>query len=204
MVTIIDYGVGNLTSVQNMFKKAGVEAKISNDQAEIQAAKKILLPGMGSFDNCMNRFNGSGFREIIEQKVLKENIPVLGICVGLQMLMQSSEEGVLPGLGWVEGKTLAFDKQQMQEVHKVPNMGWLEVNYKKKSRLLTDLDDARFYFAHSYHVQIEEPCYELISAHYGYEFTAGIEKDNIMAVQFHPEKSHRFGMQLLKNFALNY
>lgn len=204
MILIINYGVGNLTSVQNMFKKAGVSVLICNDKSEIESARKIVLPGMGAFDNCMQKFNESGFREIIEQRVLQDKIPVLGICVGLQMLMESSEEGVLPGLGWIKGKTVAFDKKQMQQQHKVPNMGWLDVVEKKESKLMEGLDDARFYFAHSFHVKPTNEMDTLITACSGYEFTAAIERENILGVQFHPEKSHRFGMQLLKNFALNY
>lgn len=204
MLYIVDYGVGNLTSVQNMFKKAGVNSIISNDKIEIETADKILLPGMGAFDNCMNKFNQSGLRQVIEAKVLQDKVPVLGICVGLQMLMESSEEGVLSGLGWIHGKTVAFDNSKMHESYKVPNMGWLEIKKKKESKLLENLDDSRFYFAHSYHVMPDDRNDELIVASYGYDFTAGIEKGNILGVQFHPEKSHRFGMQLLKNFADNY
>lgn len=204
LITIIDYGVGNLTSVQNMFKKAGVKSVISNAVNEIAMADKILLPGMGAFDNCMQKFNESGLREIIEKKALIDKVPVLGICVGLQMLMESSEEGLLPGLGWVEGKTVAFDTKQMQQQDKVPNMGWLDITAKKNSALVSDIENPRFYFSHSFHVQPAYKADELFTACYGYQFTAGIEKDNILGVQFHPEKSHRFGMQLLKNFAVNY
>jgi imidazole glycerol-phosphate synthase subunit HisH len=204
LITIIDYGVGNLTSVQNMFKKAGVNSVISNAADEIEKADKILLPGMGAFDNCMQKFNESGLRELIEKKVLIEKVSVLGICVGLQMMMQSSEEGVLPGLGWIKGKTVAFDTKKMQQEDKVPNMGWLDLTAKKSSALFDDIEDARFYFSHSFHVLPTDKADELFTAFYGYEFTAGIEKDNILGVQFHPEKSHRFGMQLLKNFAVNY
>lgn len=201
MIVIVDYGVGNLTSVQNMFKKAGVNAQICNNKSEIESATKIVLPGMGAFDNCMHKYNESGFRDIIEQKIMQDKVPVLGICVGLQMLMEGSDEGVLPGLGWIKGRTIAFDKAQMQEENKIPNMGWLEVAAKKQSKLMEGLDEARFYFAHSFHVLPAVETDTLFTVHYGYEFTAGIEKDNILGVQFHPEKSHRFGMQLLKNFA---
>ncbi|MFM6923864.1 MAG: imidazole glycerol phosphate synthase subunit HisH, partial [Ferruginibacter sp.] len=148
--------------------------------------------------------NESGFRDIIERRVLQDKVPVLGICVGLQMLMESSEEGDLPGLGWVKGKTVAFDKAQLIEEQKIPNMGWLDITFSKPSKLAEGLEDARFYFAHSFHVKPVDEKDTLITASYGYEFTAGIEKDNILGVQFHPEKSHRFGMQLFKNFAANY
>jgi len=204
MIAIVDYGVGNLTSIQNMFKKAGVNSTICNNTNKIENASKILLPGMGSFDNCMMKFNESGFRPVIEKKILTDKIPVLGICVGLQMLMESSEEGSLPGLGWIKGKTIGFRKAMMQEVYKVPNMGWLEIIKKKESGLLEGLEAARFYFAHSFHVLPDDKSVENFAADYGYEFTAGIELGNILGVQFHPEKSHRFGMHLLKNFAANY
>ena len=204
LISIIDYGVGNLTSVQNMFKKAGVNARICSTKSEIETAGKIVLPGMGAFDNCMQKYNESGFRDIIEQKVVQAKVPVLGICVGLQMLMEGSAEGNLQGLGWIKGETVAFNKAQMQEENKIPNMGWLEVCVKKQSKLMEGLNEARFYFAHSFYVLPADEKDILITGHYGYEFTAGIERDNILGVQFHPEKSHRFGMQLLKNFADNY
>jgi glutamine amidotransferase len=204
MFVIVDYGVGNLTSIQNMLKKAGTEAIISGQPEDIIAATKLLLPGMGHFDNCMEKFSSSGLRPLIEQKVFSEKVPVLGICVGLQMFMRSSEEGSLPGLGWIKGDTIRFKTERMQQPHKIPNMGWLDIQTTKNSKLTKDLTDARFYFAHSYHVQLDDTESELIRANYGYHYTVGIEKDNIIGVQFHPEKSHRFGMQLLKNFAENY
>jgi imidazole glycerol-phosphate synthase subunit HisH len=204
MLTIVDYGVGNLHSVKNMLKKAGVISIISNSPDEVANASKLILPGMGAFDNCMKKLDESGLRQIVEQKAMTEKIPVLGICVGLQMFMESSEEGVLPGLGWVKGRTIRFNPEKMQDRQKIPNMGWNEITPKKDSRLLQNLEDSRFYFAHSFHVQPEEIKDELMTAHYGYEFTVGIEKDNLVGVQFHPEKSHRFGMQLLKNFGENY
>jgi glutamine amidotransferase len=204
MFVIVDYGVGNLTSIQNMLKKAGTEALISGQPEDISSATKLLLPGMGHFDNCMEKFSSSGLQPLIEQKVFNEKIPVLGICVGLQMFMRSSEEGRLPGLGWIKGDTIRFRIERMQQPHKIPNMGWLEIQTTKNSKLTKDLTDARFYFAHSFHVQLDDTEPELIRASYGYPYTVGIEKNNIIGVQFHPEKSHRFGMQLLKNFAENY
>lgn len=204
MFVIIDYGVGNLTSIQNMLKKVGVKAVISGNASEIGDATKILLPGVGHFDNCMQKLNKSGLRPLIEKKARVEKIPVLGICVGLQMFMEDSEEGSEKGLAWIEGKTVRFKPEQMKEEEKIPNMGWLEIRPVKDSPILQDLKDARFYFTHSFHVVPANNRVPLIISHYGYDFTAAVEHDNLVGVQFHPEKSHRFGMQLLKNFALNY
>lgn len=204
MLTIVDYGIGNLFSIFNMLKKAGSNAIISSNVSDIEKSEKLLLPGMGHFDNCMDKFNQSGLRDIIEQKVLIDKIPVLGICVGLQMFMKNSEEGKMDGLDWINGETIRFRKEKMGSELKIPNMGWLEIKKEKNSPLLFGLDDARFYFAHSYHVNVEDKTDILTTAQYGYNFTVGIEKENIMGVQFHPEKSHRFGMQLLKNFATHY
>jgi imidazole glycerol-phosphate synthase subunit HisH len=196
--------VGNLASIQNMLKKAGVPSLISGRKADIAAGSKIMLPGMGAFNSCMEKFGQSGLRSIIEKKIFEDKIPVMGICVGLQMFMRSSEEGNLPGLGWIKGDTIRFREERMMERQKIPNMGWLDVQFKKPSPLLDGLAEARFYFAHSYHIELDEPEDELISATYGYNYCAAIEHENILGVQFHPEKSHRFGMQLLKNFATFY
>lgn len=204
MLVIIDYGIGNLNSIQNMLKKGGIHSIISGQKEDILAATKILLPGMGHFDNCMQKLNQSGLRSIIEKKVLEEKIPVLGICVGLQMFMESSEEGKEPGLGWVAGKTIRFNPELMHADLKIPHMGWQEIEITKDSRLSDDLMASRFYFAHSFYVAPDYEADTVFKARYGYDFTAGIEKGNIMGVQFHPEKSHRFGMQLLKNFAEKY
>lgn len=204
MFVILDYGVGNLTSIRNMLKKGGVESVISSNREEIASASRLLLPGMGHFDNCMQKLNQSGLRDLVEKKAFDEKIPVLGICVGLQMFMEDSEEGKEPGLGWVKGHTIRFKPEKMAQPEKIPNMGWLEIKKVKESRLLDNLDEARFYFAHSYHVAPDDPSTDLIHAHYGYDFTAAVEVGNIVGVQFHPEKSHRFGMQLLRNFAMNY
>jgi len=204
MIVILDYGIGNLNSIRNMFKKAGVDAIVSGLKEDLEKADKLILPGMGHFDNCMQKLNDSGLRPLVEKKSLEEKIPVLGICVGLQMFMEESEEGSEKGLAWVKGKTIRFDPNQMKEKEKIPNMGWLEIKTVKPSPILNELDNARFYFAHSFHVSPDDQKDKLIVAHYGYDFTAAVEYENLVGVQFHPEKSHRFGMQLLKNFALNY
>jgi len=184
-----------------MFKKSGHDAIIGNDLKTVELSSKIVLPGMGAFDNCMNKLHESGLLPVIEKKVFGEKVPILGICVGLQMLMQNSEEGNCAGLGWINGKTIRFNKNKMPVENKIPNMGWIDTQLKKESKLFYGLQDSRFYFAHSYHV-VPEIIADIVStAVYGYEFVSGIEHDNISGVQFHPEKSHRFGMQLLKNFA---
>src|SRR5215471_17369448 len=152
MIVIVDYGVGNLTSIQNMFKKAGVEAVISSREDDVMNASKLMLPGMGHFDNCMQKFNGSGLRPVAEKMIFDKKVPVLGICVGLQMFMRSSEEGREAGLGWIEGETIRFRQEQLLPGQKIPNLGWLDVQESKPSSLLTGLNDARFYFAHSFHV----------------------------------------------------
>lgn len=204
MIAIVDYGVGNLISIQNMFRKSGNPAIISNAVSDIETCTKIVLPGMGAFDNCMLKLKASGLLPAIEQKVFTEKIPVLGICVGLQMLMDSSEEGDCPGLGWVKGKTVKFDKAKLPPENKIPNMGWMDTRIKKESKLFRDMAESRFYFAHSYHVSPVDSGAAISAAAYGYEFVSGIEQDNILGVQFHPEKSHRYGMQLFKNFAELY
>jgi glutamine amidotransferase len=202
-VVIIDYGLGNLLSVKNMFKKIGVNAIISSDFSVIKEAPKLLLPGVGAFDYGMKKIKESGLQDVLNQKVLIEKTPVLGICLGLQIMTKSSEEGMLPGLGWFNAETKKFRLENSSL--KVPHMGWNEISIKKHSKLFEGMyDDARFYFVHSYQVVPNDETEVLVSAQYGYEFVCGLEKDNVVGVQFHPEKSHKFGMKLLSNFIVNY
>ena len=201
MIVILNYGVGNLGSVQNMLKKAGFESELASDIATVKNAQKVILPGIGAFDHCMQKFNASGLRPMVEQKIMQDKVPLLGICVGLQMLMENSEEGTEPGLGWIAGKTVKFKKDGLGDL-KIPHMGWTDVKRSKDSALINNLgDQPRFYFVHSYHVSPDHPEDELLSAHYGYDFTAAINRDNIFGVQFHPEKSHKYGMKILENFS---
>jgi glutamine amidotransferase len=202
-IVIVDYGVGNLESIRNMLKKAGVESRVSSDKAVIQDAEKLILPGVGAFDACASKLKQSDLIDLLEKKVFKEGVPLLGICVGLQLLMRGSEEGVERGLEWINGDVVRFKKEKLPTSFKIPHMGWTDVHPAKSSPLLSDLHDPRFYFVHSYHVSLDDQADALLSAEYGYSFTAGIEKQNIMGVQFHPEKSHRYGLQLLTNFARN-
>lgn len=200
MIAIINYNVGNLLSIQNMLKKTGAESCITNDEVIITNASKILLPGVGHFDYCMQQFNASGLRAVIEKKVLEQKTPLLGICVGHQMLFEKSEEGIEKGLSWLPGEVVKFDATQMPSSYKIPHMGWTDIITQNKASLFENIEMPRFYMVHSYYVQCAE---ELVAAkaEYGYMFVAAVEKDNIFGTQFHPEKSHSFGMKSLKNFA---
>lgn len=203
MITIIDYGIGNLGSIKNMFKYIGVESVIENDIDKIQHASKILLPGVGSFDAAMKKINQSDLKEVLYQKALKEQVPVLGICLGMQLLTDSSTEGSLEGLGWIPAKTISF-KGLIEEKYRIPHMGWNIVEESNKSELTADfdqLDETRFYFVHSYFVKVEDEKNSILKTNYGVEFDSAIQKDNIFGAQFHPEKSHKFGMKLFENFA---
>jgi glutamine amidotransferase len=199
MISIVDYGMGNLGSIVNMFKRIGVAARITGDVDELARAQKILLPGVGAFDGAMQRIESSGLREVLDYKALQERVPILGICLGMQLLTRSSEEGERPGLGWIAASTRRF---QSAPGLKVPHMGWNAVRVVQSSPLTRDLPkDARFYFVHSYYVVVDDERDSLLKAHYGTTFDAAISHQNIYGAQFHPEKSHRFGMQLLANFA---
>lgn len=205
MVTIVDYGVGNLASIKNILKKIGEESVISSEETGIAKAEKLILPGVGAFDTCVEKLQQSGLTGILRKKVLEERTPVLGVCVGMQLLTAGSEEGVLPGLGWIPGRVIRFKKDLMPPTLKIPHMGWTEVFLSKPSRLFEDMyEEPRFYFVHSYHAQLEEQSDAMVMGDYGYRFVAGIERGHILGVQFHPEKSHKFGMRLLANFVKHY
>ncbi len=203
MLTIIDYGVGNLNSIKNMLKKIGhFDAIISDKVEDIHSADQLILPGVGAFDYGMQQLRSAPYFDALNERVLKEKIPVLGICLGAQLLTEHSEEGDAKGLGWIPSKTIKFDRVRLDPNLKIPNMGWCDVSIKKDHPLTKNLNtlDPRFYFVHSYHIICDRAEDILFTANHGYDFVAGIAKDNIMGVQFHPEKSHKFGMQLLKNF----
>ncbi|MEM8890631.1 MAG: imidazole glycerol phosphate synthase subunit HisH [Bacteroidota bacterium] len=205
MITIIDYGIGNLGSIKNMLKKAGVKSRISSTEEEIADAEKLILPGVGAFDYGMSQLTAATYYETLNKRVLEDKIPVLGICLGAQLLTEGSEEGELSGLGWIKGKTIKFREEKMDNSLKVPHMGWNEVETQKDSKLFEDMfEEPRFYFVHTYHIKCEEEKDVLVRSTYGYNFIAGVENENVLGVQFHPEKSHKFGLKLLTNFANNY
>lgn len=206
MITIIDYGAGNLTSISNMLKRIGEESEITNDIEKIRAATKLILPGVGSFDFGINQLRNAPYFEVFCKKVQEEKVPLLGVCLGMQLLAEGSDEGTTAGLGWIKGTVKKFDAEKMKQSGlKVPHMGWTDIHIKKPSKILQDLPpDAHFYFVHSYYFSPSHAGDILLTSNYGYEFTSGVERENIVAVQFHPEKSHRYGMQLYRNFAKLY
>ncbi len=200
MITIVDYGMGNLGSIQNMFKRIKVESEITGEVDQIAKAKKLLLPGVGAFDAAMQKIADSGIQEVLNHKATSEKIPVMGICLGMQLLTRSSEEGKLPGLGWVQADTCRFRPED--PALKVPHMGWNLVHKQNESPLISDLPpEPRFYFVHSFFVRCDQPSDVLTTTHYGIDFHSIIQHDNIFGAQFHPEKSHKFGMKILENFS---
>ncbi|MBS1652590.1 MAG: imidazole glycerol phosphate synthase subunit HisH [Bacteroidetes bacterium] len=201
MIVIIDYGIGNLTSVLNMFKRIGInEVCISSDPNIIDKADKILLPGVGAFDAGMENLEKSGLISLLSKRVLQDKIPTLGICLGMQLLTQKSEEGLKNGLGWIDAETVKF-KVDTGSGLKVPHMGWSYINVKKQNPLI-DIDfKSRFYFVHSYYVKCYDSNQSIATSVFGNEFTCAVNKDNIFGTQFHPEKSLKFGMKVLQNFA---
>jgi glutamine amidotransferase len=204
MITIIDYKTGNLGSIQNILRKIGESSVITSNPADIINATKIILPGVGSFDTGMRNLIDLDLVGILNKKVLEEKIPILGICLGMQLLSEKSKEGKLPGLGWIKGEVIKFELKNTDE-YKIPHMGWNFVNLRKESRLFRDMyPDPRFYFVHSYHFKPCDISDILTSTNYELEFISSVERDNIIGVQFHPEKSHKFGMRLLKNFVECY
>ncbi len=198
MIVIVDYGVGNLLSVQNMLRKAGGEALVSGDVAQILTADKLLLPGVGHFDHGMKMLNASGLREPLDRFALEMRRPVLGICLGAQILGRGSEEGKVPGLGWID---MYCKRLAASPGLRVPHMGWNRINQRKPSPLLDGMDEgARFYFVHSYYMNCADRTDVLATALHGVEFTCAVQRGNIVGTQFHPEKSLRHGLALMRAF----
>jgi glutamine amidotransferase len=200
MIAIIDYDIGNIAAVANMLRRLGKQCVITAQPSEIEGADRIILPGNGSFDACMRNLRATGLITVLEQKVLQQGVPLLGICVGAQMLGTNSEEGSEAGLGWLDMCVRRFPS--MPDL-RVPHMGWNEVQPESLDHPLTQgmEKDARFYFVHSYYMEPADHKDILLTANYGIKFAAGVSRGNIYGVQFHPEKSHRFGKQLLAAFA---
>jgi glutamine amidotransferase len=198
LIVIVDYGSGNPSSVANMLKRIGHPSIITSQIAEISKASKIILPGVGSFDAAMDTLESSGLKEVLEEKALGQKVPFLGICLGMQLLTYGSEEGIKKGFGWIPAYTYKF---KSSPVLKVPHMCWNTVRATAENSLLQGLsEESRFYFVHSYYVKTEAPQYSFLQTQYGISFSSGIANNNIFGVQFHPEKSHKYGMTLLANF----
>lgn len=201
LVAVVDYGVGNVGSIRNMLRKVGATHTVVTSPTELEAAGKIILPGVGAFDNAMQRLNDTGFLTTLTTLVLEQYRPVLGICLGMQLLTRRSEEGSLPGLGWVAADTVSFQTEAMDSAQRIPHMGWNTVTVKKPTPLFeVNGEEQRFYFTHSYHVVCDDVADVLTETHYGYKFVSAFSRGNIYGAQFHPEKSHRFGMAFLRHF----
>lgn len=197
MIAIIDYGLGNVFAFRNVYERLNVAVTMAHTPADIENAEKLILPGVGAFDHAMDRLNASGLRDSIEHFALVKKRPILGVCVGMQMLTEASEEGERPGLAWIPGAVRKFDGHAVA----LPHMGWNDVKALRHDDLFHEMGDARFYFLHSYYVQCRDEADALAEASYGSEFCCAISRANIFGVQFHPEKSHHWGVRLLKNFA---
>jgi glutamine amidotransferase len=203
MIAIVDYGLGNIKAFSNVYKKLDISHCIARVPADLEGASKIILPGVGAFDHAMTLLNQSGMRETLDACVLDRKVPVMGICVGMQILAHSSEEGVLPGLGWIDGvvKKLVLENRENQRLLPLPHMGWNQVLPKKEHPLFSGMKDPAFYFLHSYYLSCRSDDDILAEVEYGGRFTSVVQSGNVIGVQCHPEKSHHSGIQLLSNFA---
>jgi glutamine amidotransferase len=202
MITIINYGLGNVQAFANVYKRLNIPVAIAKCADDLDGASKLVLPGVGAFDHAMELLDASGMRAALEHKVLGQAVPVLGVCVGMQILARSSEEGRLSGLGWIDGRVRRFDENTLQQPPRLPHMGWNDVVPKDNAKLFGGLEqDSRFYFLHSYYFDCASNDNVLATSEYGIAFGSAVHSSNIYGVQFHPEKSHDYGTRLLKNFA---
>ncbi len=202
MITVVDYGLGNIGAFLNMYKRMNIPAKAARSAGELADAERIVLPGVGAFDHAMELLDASGMRPLLDEKALGQQVPVVGICVGMQILAESSEEGQGAGLGWVPGRVRHFRSMRTCEGLPLPHMGWNDVEPFAEGALFRGLEQgARFYFLHSFYYECADPAHRAATATYGSPFACAVRRDNIWGVQFHPEKSHHFGAMLLKNFA---
>ncbi|MEO6866369.1 MAG: imidazole glycerol phosphate synthase subunit HisH [Gemmatimonadaceae bacterium] len=201
MISLVDYGLGNIQAFLNVFKRLNIPAQRVTSGAELEGATKVILPGVGAFDHAMERLDASGMRPVLDDLVLTKHVPVLGVCVGMQILAQASDEGNHGGLGWVAGTVKRLEATNEAAV-RLPHMGWNDVRPTSTNPLFTNLEgDPRFYFLHSYYFECERDADVAATSHYGRDFTCAVNVGNVYGVQFHPEKSHHFGTRLLQNFA---
>ena len=203
MISIVDYGVGNIQAFLNIFNRLGIKAQRAPNIKLLREASHIILPGVGHFDQAMKKLNNSGLRDCLENLVINSNIPLLGICVGMQVLANKSEEGILPGLGWIPGNVRAFSNNSTWSQLPLPHMGWNKLNINQSKLISSENNDqlSEYYFLHSYYFDAKDKSTVNATAEYGFKFDAVINHENIYGVQFHPEKSHECGEKILKNFS---
>lgn len=199
-VTLINYGLGNIQAFANIYKRLNIPTQIASSVLELNQAKRLILPGVGSFDWAMTKLNQSGLRDALDNLVMKFHVPVFGVCVGMQMMANQSEEGTLPGLGWIDADVVRFDHECNGSSLPLPHMGWNDVKPTSGNCLFKGLNDPRFYFLHSYCIVPKRQDDVLATSLYNREFTSAVRSDYIFGTQFHPEKSHQWGIDLLKNF----
>ncbi len=201
MIVIIDYGVGNVRSIQNMLRRAGHEAVVSRESAILRSASKLILPGVGHFRYGMAALERLGLVDLLTARVTHDRVPILGICLGAQLMGIASEEGDIEGLGWVPFRNVRFKRDRFEGAERIPHMGWALTDHVG-TRLFAGMESpSRFYYVHSYHFEFDDPAMVASTAEHGYRFASGFRTGNIAGVQFHPEKSHAYGLQLLRNFA---
>ena len=202
MIAVIDYGLGNIAAFLNVFKRLNLEASVARSAEDIFQATRFILPGVGSFDRAMQRLRESGMCEALTERVVGDEAPVLGVCVGMQMLARSSEEGEEAGLGWIDGSVKGLESLQHTAKLPLPHMGWNDVEPAGENGLFSEFEPgAKFYFLHSYYLECDRPKDTAAIAIYGTQFSCAVSRRNVHGVQFHPEKSHHFGSRLLENFA---
>jgi glutamine amidotransferase len=201
VITVIDYGLGNLGSIRNMLVRSGIKCTVSGDHDVIRAASRLILPGVGHFKFAMDILHERGLTSVIQGLVRDAGMPLLGICLGGQLIGRHSEEGDVAGLNLVPMDVVAFDRARLGPGEKVPHMGWAETPHAQTPLFGSVEQPARFYYVHSFHFRCDDPADEIAWAEHGYRFASGVRRGNVIGVQFHPEKSHVYGQQLLKNFA---
>lgn len=201
MIALVDYGLGNIQAFINIYRSIGIEACAVKAAEQLRSASHIILPGVGSFDWAMSRLQASGLREALDEEVLERKKPVLGICVGMQMMARSSEEGDLPGLSWIDATVVKFDTGLLESKTHLPHMGWNDVSPMNSDPLFSGLNAPRYYFLHSYFMKPDRDENCLATSSYGVTFTSAVRAGNVYGTQFHPEKSHDWGIRLLKNFS---